>query len=136
MAGFVWLAMENKLPPVIVTHLPWIAFVLTLYAGLTMVCNAPFYSGKSGLSLKNAPFMVIVVGALLFIVVSSNPSLATFTLFCIYALSGYVYQAWLFMTDRPNPVFPSERSCVEEVSLTDGSEEKTQEYDDEKSDDK
>ena len=100
--------MENKLPPFLDPVLPWFAFALTLYAGLTMVCNAPFYSGKAGMSLKNAPFMVMVVGSIVFILVSSNPSLALFTIFCLYALSGYVYQLWLFINDKPNPVLPGE----------------------------
>lgn len=109
LAGFVWLAVENKLPDLITVYLPEIAFVLTLYAGLTMVCNAPFYSGKSAACLKTLPFWGIVAGSAVFILVSSNPSLAIFILFCLYALSGYCYQAWLFFMDRPNPVLPSER---------------------------
>lgn len=116
LAGFVWLAVENKLPLFLDACLPWFAFVLTLYAGLTMVCNAPFYSGKSGLSLKNAPFIVMVGGALVFILISSNPSLAIFTIFCLYALSGYVYQLWLFINDRPNPVLPGEYGAAAQTS--------------------
>lgn len=96
------------MPTFLGDSLPWFAFVLTIYAGLTMVCNAPFYSGKSGVSLKNAPFIVMVAGALIFILISSNPPLAIFTIFCVYALSGYVYQLWLFISDKPNPVLPSE----------------------------
>lgn len=108
LAGFVWLAVENKMPTFLGESLPWLAFVLTIYAGLTMVCNAPFYSGKSGVSLKNAPFIVMVAGALAFILISSNPPLAIFTIFCVYALSGYAYQLWLFISDKPNPVLPGE----------------------------
>ena len=116
IAGFVWLAVENKLPEFISGHLAWIAFVLTLYAGLTMVCNAPLYSGKSGISLKCAPFWVIVLGSIVFILVSSRPSLAVFILFCLYALSGYVYQAYLFFADKPNPVVPWEKEAVPAAS--------------------
>lgn len=108
LAGFVWLAVGNKMPTFLGESLPWFAFVLTIYAGLTMVCNAPFYSGKSGVSLKNAPFIVMVAGALAFILISSNPPLAIFTIFCVYALSGYAYQLWLFISDKPNPVLPGE----------------------------
>ncbi len=45
IAGFVWLATDNRVPLKLV-WLPWVAFVLTIYAGVTMVSNAPFYSGK------------------------------------------------------------------------------------------
>ena len=38
-----------------------------------------------------------------------------FTLFCLYALSGYVYQLWLFINDKPNPVLPGEYAPAEEV---------------------
>lgn len=128
LAGFVWLSVENKLPGFLNVCLPWFAFVLTLYAGLTMVCNAPFYSGKSGLSLRNAPFIVMVAGALLFVLISSNPSLAIFMIFCVYALSGYVYQLWLFINDKPNPVLPAEsdtsrESFEEEESLHEQTED-------------
>ena len=94
LACFVWLAVENKMPTFLGDSLPWFAFVLTIYAGLTMVCNAPF--------------IVMVAGALIFILISSNPPLAIFTIFCVYALSGYVYQLWLFISDKPNPVLPGE----------------------------
>ena len=123
LAGFVWLSVENKLPGFLDASLPWFAFVLTLYAGLTMVCNAPFYSGKSGVSLKNAPFIVMVGGAVVFILISSNPSLAIFTIFCLYALSGYVYQLWLFLNDKPNPVLPSEYAGQEDQSEDDEAHE-------------
>lgn len=110
LAGFVWLAVENKLPVVMSESLPPMAAVLTLYAGLTMVCNAPFWSGKTTACLRTAPFWGIALGSLIFVVVSSNPSLSIFLLFCAYALSGYIYQAWLFMMDKPNPVVPVQPS--------------------------
>ena len=45
VAGFLWLASDNKIP-VDDYGLPWVAAFLTLYAGLTMVSNVPFYSFK------------------------------------------------------------------------------------------
>ena len=45
VAGFVWLVIDNKLP-VRELWMPWVAFAITLYAGLSMVSNAPFYSFK------------------------------------------------------------------------------------------
>ena len=118
LAGFVWLVVDNKMPPCVLAHLPEIAFVLTLYSGLTMVCNAPFFSGKSKVGLKNVPFWAIVAGSIIFILVSSNPSLAIFVLFCLYALSGYVYQLYLFMADKPNPVIPGSAKLPEPVSAS------------------
>src|SRR5580698_9037911 len=40
IAGFVWLATDNRVPVKLV-WLPWVAFVLTIYAGVTMVSDPP-----------------------------------------------------------------------------------------------
>lgn len=104
VCGFVWLAVENHLPDWLVACQSTIALVVTLYAGLTMVSNAPFFSGKSYAVVRTIPFWVIVVCATAFIVISSNVSLSIFVLFCIYALSGFVYEFWCWWTGRPNPI--------------------------------
>ena len=104
VCGFVWLAVENRLPDWLLPHQSTIALVVTLYAGLTMVSNAPFFSGKSYAVVRTIPFWVIVVASLAFIVISSNVSLSIFVLFCIYALSGYVYEFWCWWRGRPNPI--------------------------------
>ena len=104
VCGFVWLGVEGHLPQWLVSYTSEIAAVVTLYAGLTMVSNAPFFSGKSYAVVRTVPFWVIVVGALLFIVVSSNTSLSIFVLFCLYALSGFAYGFYCWWTGRPNPI--------------------------------
>ncbi len=109
VAGFVWLAADNKLPEWAMDALPWVGAFVAVYAGLTMVCNAPFFSGKSLAVIKTVPFWFLFAGAILFILISSNPPLAVFIIFCLYSLSGYLYQAWLWWKGRPNPVKP-ERS--------------------------
>ncbi len=45
IAGFVWLAIDNKFQ-IRDAWMPWVAFGMTVYAGLTMVSSAPFFSGK------------------------------------------------------------------------------------------
>lgn len=107
IAGFIWLAAEGMLPDFVAQNPEPYAFVLTIYAGLTMVCNAPFFSGKSAACVRTRPFWFALVVSIVFIAVSRHPALAVFILFCIYAVSGYVYQAWLFFRDRPNPVIPN-----------------------------
>lgn len=106
LAGFVWLAVDNKMPACTVDALPWIGAFLSVYAGLTMVCNAPFFSGKSLAVVKTIPFWFVAAAAVLFILVSSNTSLSIFIIFCLYSVSGYFYQAWLWWRGRPNPVRP------------------------------
>lgn len=93
IAGFVWLAIDNKLP-VKEVWMPWVAFGLTLYAGLSMVSNAPFYSGKALDVRHRVPFGVMVLVLVLFVVVSSDPPVALFGLFVGYAVSGYLLWGW------------------------------------------
>ena len=105
IAGFVWLAVDNKFP-IREAWLPWAAFFLTVYAGFTMVSSAPFYSGKSFQLGRSVPFWVLVVAIALIFFVSSDPPIMLFTLFCCYAFSGYVYLAWRWYKHQPNPVKP------------------------------
>ena len=93
IAGFVWLAIDNKLP-VKEVWMPWVAFGLTLYAGLSMVSNAPFYSGKALDVRHRVPFGVMVLVLVLFVVISSDPPVALFGLFVGYAVSGYLLWGW------------------------------------------
>jgi CDP-diacylglycerol--serine O-phosphatidyltransferase len=93
IAGFVWLAVDNKLQ-VQELALPWVMFVLTIYAGITMVSNALFYSGKALDVRYRAPFGVMILVILGFVLISSDPPVALFGLFVAYALSGYVFWVW------------------------------------------
>ena len=111
VAGFVWLAVDQRMP-VNSDWLPWLALVITVYAGLTMVCNAPFYSGKSFHYGKSGPCWVLIAAVSLLFVLSTDPALMVFILFCLYALSGFAYQFYLWYTGQPNPVIPH-RSEVE-----------------------
>ena len=93
MAGFIWLADDNKIP-VRDTLIPWITFFIAVYAGLTMVSNARFYSGKALDVRYRVPFGVLVLMILTFVLISSNPPLTLFGLFVVYSISGYVIWAW------------------------------------------
>jgi CDP-diacylglycerol--serine O-phosphatidyltransferase len=105
IAGFVWLAIDNKFH-IKDAAMPWVAFGFTVYAGLTMVSSAPFYSGKSFHLARSVPFWVMVAIIVLIFVVSSDPPIALFTLFCCYAVSGYVYWAWRWFRGEVNPARP------------------------------
>ena len=100
VAGFVWLAIDNKLP-VKELWMPWVAFAITLYAGLSMVSNAPFYSGKALDVRYRVPFGMMVLVLVLFVVVSSDPPVALFGLFVAYAISGYLLWAWRSIHGQP-----------------------------------
>lgn len=105
VAGFVWLAVDNKFP-IKDVWMPWVAFGITVYAGLTMVSNAPFYSGKSFHLTRSVPFWVMVAIVVLIFLVSSDPPVMLFAVFCVYALSGYGYQAWRWFRGEANPARP------------------------------
>ncbi len=99
VAGFVWLVVDHRLP-IPPDALAWVGFGVTLYAGLSMVSNAPFYSGKTFTLGRSVPFWVILVMVLAFVFVSSNPPLVLFGLFVAYGLSGWVLAAWRWQRAR------------------------------------
>ena len=74
--------------------LGWIMFAVTLFAGLSMVTNTPYYSFKDFGGRRSVPFVVLVLIALLLAVISIEPATVLFVLFVGYALSGYVVYAW------------------------------------------
>jgi len=98
IAGFLWLAIDNKIP-VGEYGMPWVAACLTLYAGITMVINVPFYSFKDINLRRSVPFAVILLIVLGFVLVISDPPIVLFLLFVAYGLSGYAY--WLWKKRRP-----------------------------------
>lgn len=100
VAGFVWLVIDNKLP-VKDLWMPWVAFGITLYAGLSMVSNAPFYSGKALDVRYRVPFGMMVLVLVLFVVVSTDPPVALFGLFVAYAISGYLLWGWHALHGKP-----------------------------------
>ena len=99
VAGFVWLAVDNRMP-IRDAWLPWAAFFITVYAGLTMVSNAPFYSGKTFALGRSVPFWVILLVVLAFVFVSSNPPIVLFGLFIVYGLSGWAILLWRWQRAR------------------------------------
>ena len=111
VAGFIWLTSamlvnQRDVPlfrklisalgtdPIGRGDLAWIMFGVTLFAGLTMVTNAPYYSFKDFGGRRSVPFVVLVLIALLIAIVSIEPATILFVLFVGYAVSGYVIYGW------------------------------------------
>lgn len=109
VAGFVWLMDDLRFDG---TRLSWYSWAITLYAGLTMVTNTPFYSFKDINFRKSVPFIAPFLIVLFFAAVSSDPPKVVFGLFVLYGLSGYAIYSWRwFKGDRisivettPDPV--------------------------------
>jgi CDP-diacylglycerol--serine O-phosphatidyltransferase len=94
VAGLVWAVNEYQVNG---ADVKWLAWGLTMFAGLTMVSNFKFYSGKDINLRKSVPFSVVVGIALamvFLITVSSTLPEMLFILFLAYGVSGYVLWIW------------------------------------------
>ncbi|GHT88258.1 CDP-diacylglycerol--serine O-phosphatidyltransferase [Betaproteobacteria bacterium] len=90
IAGLVWIMFDNDIKG---EDVSWLACILTIFAGVSMVSNVLFWSGKSFNLRKSVPFIVILALVLGFALVSFYPPGVLFALFIVYALSGYVAHA-------------------------------------------
>ena len=86
IAGFVWVMVEYGVDG---HDVRWLAAVIALFGGLTMVSNFRYYSGKEINLRKSVPFFVILLVVLAFILVSTSPPEVLFGVFVLYGLSGY-----------------------------------------------
>jgi CDP-diacylglycerol--serine O-phosphatidyltransferase len=100
--GLIWVMDDAGFKGVWkIDWLAWTAFGVTMYAGLTMVSNVPFYSFKVVGARQTVPFVVIVAIALGIALISQNPPLALFVLFCVYGISGFAVYAWRKTKGQP-----------------------------------
>ncbi|MFN3830407.1 MAG: CDP-alcohol phosphatidyltransferase family protein, partial [Tepidimonas ignava] len=97
--------------------LQWVLFVLTLYAGLTMVTNVPFYSFKDLSLKKSVPFATLVLVALGIAVINIHPPTVLFALFVLYGLSGYVVYAVRKSKGKPVSVLSTSTDEPDERGL-------------------
>ena len=81
--------------------LAWSAFAVTLFSGLSMVTNAPFYSFKVVGGKNTVPFIVIVAIAVGIALIALDPPRVLFGIFCLYGLSGYAVYAWRKFKGKP-----------------------------------
>jgi CDP-diacylglycerol---serine O-phosphatidyltransferase len=98
VTGFVWLMDDLRF---VGTELSWFSWIITLYAGLTMVTNVPFYSFKEVNFRKSVPFIAIFVIVLIFVLISSDPPKVLFGMFVLYGLSGYAIYFWRLSKGKP-----------------------------------
>jgi CDP-diacylglycerol---serine O-phosphatidyltransferase len=116
--GLIWVADDAGVRGATkIDWLAWTAFAVTLYAGLTMVTNAPFYSFKDVSFKRSVPFIVIVAIALGIAVINIHPPIVLFALFCAYGLSGYVVYGYKKAKGRPVSVIATSTDDPDEAGL-------------------
>ena len=118
LIGFIWVmddagyTLVNR-----IEWLSWSAFGLSLYAGLTMVTNVPFYSFKDVSFKRSVPFIVIVAIALGIAVVNIHPPIVLFAVFCVYGISGYVVYGYKKAKGTPVSVIATSTDEPDEAGL-------------------
>ncbi|MEK7737963.1 MAG: CDP-diacylglycerol--serine O-phosphatidyltransferase [Pseudomonadota bacterium] len=97
VAGLVWVMLDLGYSG---EDARWYACILTIFAGVTMVSNIPYWSGKDINLRRSVPFMAVPAIGLGYILLSSYPPGVLFALFLVYALSGYVLTIWRWLKNR------------------------------------
>lgn len=104
VAGFVWVMIDNNVDAANVRYL---AAAVIVFAGVSMVSNVFFYSGKD-INLRRAiPFAMALLFVVVLLFVSSYPQGVLFGVFVCYALSGYVMSAMRWRRRRRGVLPPS-----------------------------
>src|SRR5450830_1771334 len=105
VAGFVWLMDDLRFAG---TDLSWASWGITLYAGITMVTNVPFYSFKDINFRKPVPFIAALLVVVALVAISSDRSKVLFGLFVLYGVSGYIVYAWRKIKGKPVSIVQTE----------------------------
>lgn len=97
VAGLVWVMLDLGYTG---QEARWYACVLTIFAGVTMVSNVKYWSGKDINLRRSVPFIVVPAIGLGYILLGSYPPGVLFALFLAYALSGYAVWGWQWLQRR------------------------------------
>ena len=117
--GWIWI-MDDAGFREGVRDIPWLVWstwTVTIYAGLTMVTNVPFYSFKDFGLKKSVPFVTLVAIALGMAVISQHVPGMLFGLFMLYGLSGYGMYVYRRMKGRPVSVIATSTDEPDEAGL-------------------
>lgn len=112
IAGLVWLMHDFEVAG---TDIRWLAWCITLFAGLTMVSNIPYYSGKEINLRKTVPFVTVLLLALFFFaLIPSHPPVVLFSLFLLYGLSGYGMWMWRLIRKKRRTIMVNKADVLDE----------------------
>ncbi|MBI0158494.1 MULTISPECIES: CDP-diacylglycerol--serine O-phosphatidyltransferase [unclassified Snodgrassella] len=94
--GLIWVSHTFQGLP----HVDWLCLIITLFGGLSMVVQIPFWSFKEINAYRKVPFFVMILAVIGLLVVTWEPSVVLFAFFLLYSLSGYVMFIWRVLTKR------------------------------------
>jgi CDP-diacylglycerol--serine O-phosphatidyltransferase len=105
LAGLVWVSNSNDVSGDDIffgwIHMKWLAWGATVFAGLTMVSDLRYFSGKDFNLRRSVPFVAVLLIVLAFVLISYSPAEVLFMLFVLYGLSGYA--GWIMRRLQPSP---------------------------------
>lgn len=112
VAGMIWVFNDYQVRG---GQVKWFAAAITVYAGITMVSNVRFYSGKD-INLRRAvPFSVVLLLVLALLLISLEPSHVLWGVMLAYGVSGYftwLVQRW--RTEATQKQHQGIRDAIEE----------------------
>src|SRR5690606_34867651 len=82
--GLIWVVTDMGESAQSLVGMVWVVCGFTLYSGLTMVTNIPFYSFKDINFRRTVPFIFIVAIALGIAVITIHPPIVLFGVFVFY----------------------------------------------------
>jgi CDP-diacylglycerol--serine O-phosphatidyltransferase len=107
LAGLVWVSFDNGVSGAEVffgwIKMKWLAWSITVFAGLSMVSDLKYYSGKDINLRSSVPFVVILLIVLAFVLISYSPPEVLFFVALLYGLSGYVLWAKRRIATKAEP---------------------------------
>jgi CDP-diacylglycerol--serine O-phosphatidyltransferase len=118
VTGLIWVMDDAGYTRVqSIEWLAWTACVTTIYAGLTMVTNVPFYSFKDVSLKRSVPFVVLVVICLAFSLIAYHPPVVLFSVFVLYGMSGYAVYIYKRAKGKPVSVIATSTDEPDEQGL-------------------
>ncbi len=97
--------------------LVWTTFAITLFSGLTMVTNVPFFSFKDIGFKRSVPFITLVAVALGIAVIQLHVPRMLFGVFIIYGLSGYGMYIYRRVKGKPVSIIATSTDEPDERGL-------------------
>lgn len=94
--GLIWVSHTFPSLP----YLNWLCLIITLFSGLSMVVQIPFWSFKEINFYRRVPFFVMILAVIGLLVVTMEPSVVLFSFFLLYSLSGYVLYFFRLLKKR------------------------------------